>query len=133
VRGYRLYGAAGGDKFGYDVAVADWNGDGRQALLIDAVQRVDNTTLGTGRVFVHFARAQEIAERDMQPWLVGHGFGEIYTPPQGTVDFGSLRAACRRCLGSTPVVMGSGQENGGHGAAYVVTRSDRIFYDGNEL
>jgi len=132
-RGYRLYGAAAGDKLGNDVTTADVNGDGIDDLVAAAVQRVDNTTLGTGRVFVHFGRAGEIAERDLAPWLAGRGNGEVYTPPPGTVDFGEVQGTCgATCPAGARLLLGAAAENADNGAVYVLTRSDRIFADGTE-
>ncbi|NCT67400.1 MAG: hypothetical protein GXC76_07120 [Rhodanobacteraceae bacterium] len=132
-RGYQLFGAAGGDKFGSALAHADVNGDGIDDLAIAAVQRVNSTSLGTGRVFVHFGRSTEIAARDMAPWLGGRGYGELYTPGSGTVDFGELAGACRAtCPPGARLLLGAASDGTGNGTVYVLERSDRIFADGAE-
>ena len=128
--GFRYEGALAGDKIGSYITTADVSGDGIEDLVMDAQQQVNNTTLGPGKVMVAYGRAGLPASVDLAALQAEHWNGEIFNAPAGVTNLGAIGGLCASSCATGRLAIGAYTEQSSAGAAYIIARPDRIYYDG---
>lgn len=131
--GWRIQGAAGGDKTGSVLTgQADVNRDGRADLAVAAPQTTDSTPLGPGRVAILFDPASGPGVVDLAALVQQRANGELLVGNANGRDFGTLAALCRNACAGGTLAMGAAATDAQAGVVYVLGSTDRIFWGGFE-
>lgn len=129
--GWRIQGAAGGDKTGAAlVGQVDVNRDARADLVVAAPQTTDNTPLGPGRVAILFDLSTTTGAIDLATLVQGRRNGELLVGNANGRDFGTLAARCTGACASGALLLGAAATDANAGAAYVLAATDRLFWSG---
>lgn len=128
--GWRLQGAAAGDKAGASLTgKADINRDGRADLAVAAPQTTDSTPQGPGRVAVLFDLRGSGAAIDLARLEQRHYNGDVLVGNAAGRDFGAVATLCRGPCPGGALAIGAAATDAQAGAVYVLQATDRVFLD----